>query len=135
MGGKAKLDYSKIDPWIKKNPEAQQYDFVKANPKIAISGWTYRKRRAKILNLAVCPSMRDDYRGNKGGKVEHRRTQSVYTTLYARPIKELKEMDGVAGANEIIVVVNRLLKLNLESAQIEVIGSGVQNFELRRYSR
>ena len=138
MAGKAKLDYSKIDPWIKKNPEGSYIEFCKANPKIIMSGWTFRKQRAKLLNLPMCASMRDDYRGPETGgsrTYSPRRVQQVYSAIYSRPIEELRKLDGVQGANEMIMAVNQLLKLHLESAQIEVIGSGVQNFEVRRYNK
>jgi hypothetical protein len=135
MGGKARLDYSKIDPWIKKNPKANFEDFVKVNPKVAISSWTFRKQRARLLGLTMPPSMRSDYRGGKGGSTEGRRSSSVYTTVYSTPIQELKKKDGVAAVSEFIGIINRMFKLHLESAQIEMFGSGVPKFEIRRYSR
>jgi len=139
MGGKPKLDYTKIDPWIKKNPEGNYASFCQDNPKITTSDWTFRKRRAKVLNLPLSPSMRDDYRGGSGGDREDgscdRRSRSVYTAVYSTPIQDLKKKNGVEAVSEFIGVLNRLFKLHLESAMIEVIGSGVQNFEIRRYSR
>jgi hypothetical protein len=140
MAGRDKLPYAKIDPWIKANKEGSYVQFCKENPKITMSGWTFRKRRAKLLGLPVCPSMEDSYRGRKtprlsGEEPSIRRSQQVYTSIYTRPVEELRKLDGVQGANEMIVAINKLLKLHLESAMIEVIGSGVQNFEVRRYTR
>jgi len=138
MNGRAKLDYSKIDPWIKKHPDNSYADFVSANPKIAVSDWTYRKRRAKVLGLHMPPSMRDDYRGgdgNKDGSIDRRSSRSVYTTVYSAPIKDLKAKNGLEAVSDFIGIMNRIFKLHMESAQVEVIGIGIQNFEIRRYSR
>jgi len=137
MGGKPKLDYSKVDPWIKKYPNGNFKGFLQDNPKLSISDWTFRKRKAKVLNLPLAPSMQDDYRGptsSDGGAVD-RRSRSVYTTVYTTSIQELKKKNGVEAVSDFIGILNRSFKLHLESAQIEVIGSGVQSFEIRRYSR
>lgn len=129
-----RLDYSKIDPWIKKHPKENYDAFKKANPKIVVSNWTYRKRRAKILGLPMAPSMKDDYRGGSGNSSE-RRTRSVYTTLYSESIQELKNKNGIEVLSEFLNVMNKTFKLHLELAQIELIGSGVTQLEVRRYSR
>ena len=137
-----RIDYSKVDPWIKKNPKGRFEDFVSANPKFGISNWSFRKQRAKVLGLKLSPSMTRGYRPNKSkvgeegdGLVLDRRSRSVYNTIYSISVADLKKKNGVEAASEIIAAMNRIFKLHLESAQVEVIGVGIQNFEIRRYSR
>lgn len=134
-----RIDYSKVDPWIKKNPEAKYADFVVANPKIPCSTWSFAKRRAKLLGLPLTPSMRKGYRSSKAqssdGDVLDRRSRSIYNTVYSIPTADLKKKNGIEAASEIISAMNRIFKLHLESAQVEVIGTGIQNFEIRRYGR
>ena len=138
-----RIDYSKVDPWIKKNPDAKYAEFVLANPKINCSTWSYTKRRAKLLGLPMTPSMKKGYRssraraaeGDEEGVVLDRRSRSLYNTVYSIPIMDLKKKNGVEAASEIISAMNRLFKLHLESAQVEVLGTGIQNYEIRRYGR
>ncbi len=138
MAGKSKNDYSKIDLWVKSNPEASFKDFLANGPKIKLSYWTYRKRQEKVLGRPLSPSMQENNRNKKRSKREgtvDRRSRSVYTTVYSTSLQELKKKDGVTAVSEFIGVMNRLFKLHLELAQIEILGSGVQNIEIRRYSR
>lgn len=132
-----RIDYSKVDPWIKKNPEAKYADFVVANPKTSCSTWSFTKRRAKLLGLPLTPSMKRGYRSSKDseGDVLDRRSRSIYSTVYSIPVADLKKKNGIEAASEIITAMNRIFKLHLESAQVEVIGTGIQNFEIRRYGR
>jgi predicted transcriptional regulator len=138
-----RINYSKVDPWIKKNPQGKYEDFVNANPKFEISSWSFRKQRAKVLGLKLTPSMVSGYRSKKAGAeggdedgiVLDRRSRSLYNTVYSTPMADLKKKNGIEAASEIIAAMNRIFKLHLESAQVEVIGTGVQNFEIRRYGR
>ena len=136
-----RIDYSKVDPWIKRNPQGRYEDFVKANPKFDISSWSFRKQRAKVLGLKLTPSMVSGYRSRASKSegdddvVVDRRSRSVYNTVYSNPITDLRKKNGVEAASEIISAINRIFKLHLESAQVEVIGTGIQNFEIRRYGR
>lgn len=137
------IDYEKIDPIIKKGgPDLAYQDFIKANPKMKISVWSFAKRKATILGLPMTPSMKAGYRSKKGsaGTSENdlnidRRTRSIYTNVFSMPIQELKEKNGVDAVSFFIETLNKIFKLNLESAQVEVIGSGVKNFEIRRYNK
>ena len=137
-----RIDYTKVDPWIKKNPEAKYVNFVSENPKISISTWSFTKRRAKILGLELTPSMKKGYRASQAKQqdgdeeiVIDRRSRSVYSTIFSTPVADLKKKNGIEATSEIIQAMNRIFKLHLESAQVEVIGTGIQNFEIRRYSR
>ena len=136
-----RIDFSKVDPWVKKNPNGKYADFVVANPKVSCSTWSFTKRRAKILGLKLSPSMTTGYRsqsktpGDDEGMFVDRRTRSVYTTVYSIPTTDLKKKNGIEAASEIISAMNRVFKLHLESAQVEIIGTGIQNFEIRKYSR
>lgn len=139
-----RIDYSKVDPWIKKNPKGKYENFLQQNPKIPISRWTYAKRRALVLGLPMSPSMKPGYRGTstiRKNSVDNeemfvdRRSRSVYTTVYSIPLSDLKKKNGIEAAGEIIGAMNRIFRLHLESAQVEIVGSGIQNFEIRRYSR
>jgi hypothetical protein len=138
-----RIDYSKVDPWVKKNPKERYEVFLKQNPKTPLSRWTFAKRRALILGLPMSPSMKPGYRpkvSSKGGSDDEgmfvdRRSRSSYTTVYTLPLNDLKKKNGIQAAGEIIAAMNRIFRLHLESAQVEVIGSGIQNFEIRRYSR
>jgi hypothetical protein len=140
-----RIDYSsKVDPWVKKNPKGRYVEFVAANPKVGISTWSFTKRRAKVLGLPLTPSMASGYRsranapkvpGEDDGMFVDRRTRSVYTTVYSVPKGDLVTKNGIEAASEIISAMNRIFKLHLESAQVEIIGTGIQNFEIRRYSK
>jgi hypothetical protein len=131
-----RIDYSKLDPWIKKHPEAKYAEFVVANPKFNSSIWSYTKRRAKLLGLPMTPSMKRGYRSNKSeGEVLDRRSRSIYNTIYSISVPDLKKKNGIVAASEIISAMNRIFKLHLESAQVEVLGTGIQNYEIRRYGR
>lgn len=136
-----RVDYSKVDPWVKKHPDGKYTDFIADNPKVPLSIWSFAKRRAKVLGLPMTPSMKPGYRSNKQPKEGDegifidRRTKSVYTTVYSTPVSDLKKKNGLEAASEIIGALNRIFKLNLESAQVEVVGSGLPNFEIRKYSR
>ena len=137
-----RIDYSKVDPWIKKNPKESYEVFSTRNPRISISRWTFAKRRALVLGLPMSPSMKSGYKSPKvpknpddEGMFVDRRSRSVYTTVYSTPLNDLKKKNGVEAAGEIIGAMNHIFRLHLESAQVEVIGSGIQNFEIRRYSR
>lgn len=136
-----RIDYSKINSWVKKHPKGKYEDFIAANPTFKISNWSFRKQRAKVLGLKQSPSMLPGYRPNKQSKEDgdgicvDRRSRSVYTTVFTIPVSDLKKKNGVEAASDIIGALNRVFKLNLESAQVEVVGSGLPNFEIRKYSR
>lgn len=140
------IDYEKIDPLIKKaGPDAKYVDFMKANPKVKISVWSFAKRKALLLDLPMTPSMKPGYRSKNTKKynessendpVIDRRTRSIYTTVLSMPIQELKEKNGLEAMSYFIEnIANKIFKLNLESAQVEIIGSGIQNVEIRRYNK
>jgi len=140
-----RIDYSKVDPWIKKNPKGTFEDFVKEYPKFGISSWSFRKQRAKVLGLKLSPSMVKGYRSKTSQAASgeedgipvgvDRRTRSVYSTIFSIQIADLKKKNGIEAASEIISAMNRIFKLHLESVQVEIVGTEIQNFEIRKYSR
>jgi len=132
------IDYVKLDTLIKKNPDAKFLEFIKLYPKFKVSAWSYTKRRATILGLPLTPSMSDDYRQARRANTapSERRSRSVYTTALSIPVDELKGKTGLEVLNLFIdSIANKTFKLNLESVQVEPLGSGVKTIEIRRYSK
>jgi hypothetical protein len=131
-----RINYEKdIDPWIKKNPEGKFIDFVKANRGVRISDWSFRKRQAKVLGLPLTPSMTDGYRSPKNGDRQTRtsRSRNLYSTVFSLPASELKGKNGFEAMSILIKALNDHFRLNLQMVQAEVMGSGTQQFELRKY--
>jgi hypothetical protein len=128
----SRVDYPKVDSWVKKHPEGGYEGFLHAYPNFKISSWSFRKRRAKVLHLKLTPSMVPGYKGTGTGG--NRRTRSAYTTVYSTPVQDLRKKNGVEAASEIIEALNRIFHLGLEPAQVEVVGSGTLKFEIRRHS-
>jgi hypothetical protein len=129
------IEYSKVDPWIKKNPESKYPDFMKANPKIKCSSWSFEKRRRKVLKLPLTPSMQKGYKPNKSEGGSTRSSRWVYSTVCTLPVDDLKAKDGITVAQEILGEINKAFKLNLEIAQVNLFGENKQVLEIRRYNR
>lgn len=132
-----KINYQKVDPWIKANPDARYREFVKAHPRFKISVWSFAKRRAFVLGLPMTPSMKPGYRSSKktGAPVRAGRSRSVYTALWSVPVKGIEKKPGPALYREIIDEMNNAFKLHLEVVQISDTGTGEQQLEIRRYNR
>lgn len=132
-----RIDYMKLDVWIKKNPEKHYKDFIKSPNKIQVSDWSFRKRRAKVLGLNMTPSMREDYRPSKAnGKMTSGRSRSQYRVIFSKPFETFKKMDGVEGLAEALMLLNRHFRLGLEYARVKSFGSDVEQIEVRRsYTR
>jgi hypothetical protein len=128
-----RIDYSKVDLWIKKHPQGEFQDFLAENPQVSMSIWTF-KRRLKVLGLPGARKYRPRKKDGEGICLD-RRSRTAYTTVFTIPVSDLKKKNGVEAASEIIGALNRVFKLGLESAQVEIIGSGLPNFEIRKYSR
>ena len=128
-------DYSKVDPWLRKNKEGRYDDFKIECPKIRISRWTFEKRRRIILNLPLCPSMQKGYRSSDKDS-PRTKNSCIYSTLLSLPISELEGKKSIEVIQLFIEQLNNSLKLGLEAVQIMLVGNGNKPIiEIRRYSR
>ena len=139
MSGFPRINYEKdVDPWVKKNPSGNYKEFLKAT-KSPVSDWSFRKRRAKILDLPLSPSMQDGYRQEmapNGVKRAYRtrvRSANLYSTVFSMPVQELKGKNGFEAMNILVGALNEHFKANMQMVQVEVMGSGSPMFELRKY--
>ena len=130
----ARIDYKKLEVWIKKNREGTFSDLLTEIPGFKCSHWSFTKFRNKVLNLPMTKSMYNGYRPDDSSTIE-RKNRSMYTSVFSMPVAELKKKDSIAAVNDVINLVNKAFKLHLEPALIQMIGSDIQNFEIRRYNR
>jgi hypothetical protein len=129
------VDYSKVDPWVKKNEEGNFDAFVRSHPTVAISRWTFEKRRRIVLGLRLSPSMEKGYRPSKNG-VSKTRSSCIYSTIANLSVVDIDGKKPIEIAQIIIEQLNSSLKLGLEVAQIVPVGNGNSpSIEIRRYSR
>jgi hypothetical protein len=129
------VDYSKVDPWIKKNKEGLYKQFKQENPKVAISLWTFVKRRRQVLGLKLAPSMRPDYRSPKTG-IPRSKNSCIYTTILSLPTSDLEGKTGVEVIQLFLDNLNATLKLGLEAVSMSLVGNEKTSMiEVRRYSR
>jgi len=129
-----RIDYKKLDLWIKKNQEKTFRDLLAEMPDFKCSHWSFTKRRNKVLGLRMTKSMYSDYRSSPDSSTE-RRSRSMYTSVFSMPVAELKKKDSLSAVNDVINLINHAFKLHLEPALIQLVGSDIQNFEIRRYNR
>ena len=122
----SRVDYSQVDPWVKRHPKASFNDFMGENPGFKISHWSFTKRKRFVLGLPPTRSMQSGYRPNEN---------SLYTSVWSTPAEELKKKDGIKVVEELLDVLNKQFKLRLEPALIQQVGSREQNLEIRRYGR
>jgi hypothetical protein len=129
------VDYAKIDPWIKKNPEGRYKQFKAKYPKVAVSIWTFEKRRRHVLNLPLSPSMQPGYRSPYKG-TPRTKNSCIYSTLLSMSTSDLEGKKDIEVIQLLIEQLNASLKLGLEAVQITLMGEGnTPMIEIRRYSK
>lgn len=135
-GRMARIAYNKIDPWIKKNPDARYKDFIARVKNIPVSVWSFEKRRRKVLNLPLSPSMEPGYRSSGTGASRSRKS-CIYSTLLSLPTAEIEGKSNVEVIQTLIEHLNDALKLGLEAVQITAVGGSGSGttIEVRRYSK
>jgi hypothetical protein len=130
-----RIPYDKVDPWIKKNPEARYKDFITRVKNIPISIWSFEKRRRVVLKLPLTPSMQQGYRSSKVGPSSASRNSCVYSTVLSLPATEIEGKKSVEIIQTLIDHLNDALSLGLEAVQITAVGDNTQMIEIRRYSK
>jgi hypothetical protein len=129
------VDYSKVDPWVKKNREGRYKEFKRDNPKVVISTWTFEKRRRHILGLKLSPSMSPGYRSPHTGATRSKNS-CVYSTILSLPTSDLEGKSGVEVIQLFLDNLNASMKLGLEAVKMSLVGNGnTSMIEVRRYSK
>jgi hypothetical protein len=129
------VDYSKVDPWVKKNRDGRYKQFKQENPRVSISSWTFEKRRRQVLGLKLSPSMSPEYRAPKTG-ISRSRNSCVYSTILSMPTSDLEGKSGVEIIQLFLDNLNASMKLGLEAVKMSLVGNGnMSMIEVRRYSK